>query len=368
MAMAPEGAPPPAAAPAAAPAPPPPVDVTGFKAPESVLYDAENDVYLVSNVNGKDLDTDNNGFISKVAPDGKITELKWIEGGQKGVTLNAPKGMGISNGMLYVTDISFVRLFDMKTGTAKGKLAIPGATYLNDIAVAKDGTVYVSDSGMKHGKDGYEGTGSDSIYKIEKGSSVQKLIVDKTLGRPNGLVADESGVWVATFGSGELYLVGKDGKIAGQKTVIPDGALDGVVKLPDGSVLVTSWKSSAVLKGTPGGQFTPLFSDVKTPADIGFDSKRHAVLIPLMMADTVRIQRLAGAPAPAAAAAAPAAPHAAGAPATAAAPTTGAQPAAAKPAPAAAPPAKQTAQANEAPVAPAAPAPAPAAPAAPPKK
>jgi hypothetical protein len=221
---------------------------------------------------------------------------------------------------------------------------------------------------MKHGKDGYEGTGSDSIYKIEKGSSVQKLIVDKTLGRPNGLVADESGVWVATFGSGELYLVGKDGKIAGQKTVIPDGALDGVVKLPDGSVLVTSWKSSAVLKGTPGGQFTPLFSDVKTPADIGFDSKRHAVLIPLMMADTVRIQRLAGAPAPAAAAAAPAAPHAAGAPATAAAPTTGAQPAAAKPAPAAAPPAKQTAQANEAPVAPAAPAPAPAAPAAPPKK
>src|SRR5262245_10177215 len=64
------------------------VEIPGFQTPESVLYDADNDVYLVSNINGKPLDADDNGFISKVSPDGKITELKWIDGAKDNVKLD----------------------------------------------------------------------------------------------------------------------------------------------------------------------------------------------------------------------------------------------------------------------------------------
>src|SRR5256886_7063139 len=41
---------------------------------------------------------DNNGFISRVRPDGAVENLKFIEGGHGGGTLNAPKGPAIRGG------------------------------------------------------------------------------------------------------------------------------------------------------------------------------------------------------------------------------------------------------------------------------
>ena len=275
----------------------------GLLEPESALYDAEQDVYFVSSINGKPGDADANGFISKIGPDGKVLDLKWVDGTKKATALNAPKGLGIAGGVLYVADLTFVRMFDAKTGAPKGKIAIPGATFLNDITTSADGTVYVSDSGIKFGKDGVEPTGSDSVYELKAGHA-KKLIADKDLGHPNGLIADDKGgVWVVTFGSGELYYVGKDGKKdATQK--LPSGSLDGIVKLADGTVLVSSWESSSVLRGTPGGTFTSILPNLKSPADIGYDTKRDIVLIPQMQLNTLELQKLpGGAPVPAAAAA-----------------------------------------------------------------
>jgi hypothetical protein len=88
---------------------------SGFSAPESVLYDTAADRYLVSNVNGQPLATDDNGFISLLSPSGEVLDLKWIEGGKNGVRLDAPKGMTIADGVLYVADISAVRTFDLAT-------------------------------------------------------------------------------------------------------------------------------------------------------------------------------------------------------------------------------------------------------------
>ncbi len=70
--------------------------VPGFSKPESVLHDSTQDIYFVSNVNGSPTAKDNNGFISRVRPDGAIENLKFIEGGRAGVTLNAPKGLALS--------------------------------------------------------------------------------------------------------------------------------------------------------------------------------------------------------------------------------------------------------------------------------
>src|SRR5437879_8959584 len=51
--------------------------VEGFKTPESVKYDAQLDLYFVTNINGHPSVKDNNGFISRVRPDGdrKSTRL-----------------------------------------------------------------------------------------------------------------------------------------------------------------------------------------------------------------------------------------------------------------------------------------------------
>jgi hypothetical protein len=71
---------------------------------------------------------------------------------------------------------------------------------------------------------------------------------------------------------------------------LPKGQLDGVVVLDGGDVLVSSWEGSAVYRGKPGGEWKPVVENVKSPADIGYDSKRHRILIPSFQGNTVILQ------------------------------------------------------------------------------
>src|SRR5450432_966827 len=119
VASAPPPAPEPPPAPPAPPEPPKeapkaaPVPVLrfteGLATPESVLYDEAADRYLVSNINGKPTDIDDNGYITELSPDGKVTKQKFIAGGVNKVKLDAPKGLGLSGGILYVSDVTVVR-------------------------------------------------------------------------------------------------------------------------------------------------------------------------------------------------------------------------------------------------------------------
>jgi sugar lactone lactonase YvrE len=280
------------AAPAEPPKPAEPTAVakyTGLATPESVLYDADGDRYLVSNINGKPDAKDNNGFIAVLSPDGTVQTLKWIEGGKEKVKLDAPKGMGIAKGVLYVADITSVRMFDLKTGAPKGEIAIPGTTFLNDIAVGPDDKVYVSDTGMKVGPKGFEPTGTDAVYVIEKGHA-KALAKGKDLGGPNGLLVTDKGVVVLAMGSGEVYSLDDKGKKENASKP-PTGMLDGVVALGD-SLLVSSWEGSAVYKGSLGGTFEKVLGDQKSPADIGYDTKRGRLLVPHFLEDTVEVYEI----------------------------------------------------------------------------
>jgi sugar lactone lactonase YvrE len=277
------------AEPAKASTPQPVVKYTGLSTPESVLYDADEDRYLVSNVNGKPDDKDDNGFISVLSPDGAVTTLKWIEGGKNKVKLNAPKGLAIADGVLFVCDIDVVRRFDLKTGAPKGDVPIAGSTFLNDAASGPDGKVYVSDTGIKFGPKGPIPTKTDAVYVIAKGKA-KALAKGTDLGGPNGVLFTDKGVVVVTFGSGEVYSLDDKGK----KTNVskpPTGALDGVVPLGD-SLLVSSWEGAAIYKGKLGGTFELVLADQKSPADIGYDTKRGRVLIPHFTEDTVEVYEL----------------------------------------------------------------------------
>lgn len=248
----------------------------GLATPESVLYDPAADVYLVANINGEAAAADDNGFISKVSPDGKVAELKWIDGSKPDVKLDAPKGMAISGDILWVADITVVRKFDAKTGAPKGEVKIPGATFLNDVHAAEGGGVYVSDSGLDAK---FAPTGADAVYHIGKDGKVKPLAKAKDLGAPNGVLFANGSVWVVTFGTGEIYEVTAKGeKKAGAK--LPKGQLDGIVAKSDGELLVSSWEGKAVYAGKPGGEWKPVLSDVEAPADIGWDSKRNVLLVP----------------------------------------------------------------------------------------
>lgn len=263
----------------------------GFQTPESILHETTADIYLLSNTNGNPLAKDDNGFISKLSPEGKVLELKWIDGSAADVELNAPKGLGISNGKLYVADIDVIRIYDLATGKPQSPIKVDGASFLNDVAVGPDGIVYVSDTGLKAGKDGaLEPAKKDAIYKVDTAGKLSTLIKGESLGAPNGLSADATGLWVATW-QGKVYRVTNDGKQEAALTA-PGAQLDGVAQTGDGNVIVSSWEKSMVYLQTADGQFSPLLSDLKSPADIGYDSKRGQVMVPLFMDNAVQIQKL----------------------------------------------------------------------------
>lgn len=275
-----------------APEPPPPKDsnirVEGFATPESVLYDEQEDVYLVSNINGTPFAKDDNGFITRLSPDGTIAAKQWIDGAKEDVTLNAPKGLAFLGDTLYVADIDTVRMFDRKTGAPKGEVVIKKATFLNDVA-AGDGVVYVSDSGLG---DGFKPTGTDAVHEIKDGKAKEIIKQSKKLdlGRPNGLAVIDGNVWVVTFGSGELYRIDQGNKVDAVK--LPKGGLDGIAVRKDGKLLISSWEGQAVFEGPAAGPFAEKVTGVASPADIGRDSKRDRVLIPLFEGNTVEIRPL----------------------------------------------------------------------------
>lgn len=280
----------PAKEPAKPVAPTPLFRVTeGIVTPESVLYDEANDRYLVSNINGKPDAADNNGFITEISPDGKVEKLKFIAGGVNKVKLDAPKGTGISGGILYVSDITVVRKFDLKTGAPKGEIPVPGATFLNDIAVAKDGRVFVSDSGIKSGANGFDPTGTDAVYEIDKGK-LKTVAKGKDLGGPNGLLAVEKGLLVVTFSSNELYRLDEKG-VKHDVTKLPGGGLDGITQAGD-QLLISSWQTSSVYRGTLAGAFEVALAELKGPADIMFDSKRKHLLVPRFLENAVEAYEL----------------------------------------------------------------------------
>lgn len=273
------------AEPAKPPAPTPAVKWTGFSTPESVLVDEARDRYLVSNINGRPVDADNNGFISVLGPDGKVENLKWIEGGKNKVTLNAPKGMAVVKDVLYVADLDTLRMFDVKSGAPKGEVKLEGATFANDVVASEDGSkIYVSDSGLKMEGSDFKPTGTDAVWVVEKGKA-KALAKTTDLAKPNGLLVDGKGLLVAPFGSNELYKLDDKGA-KGDATKLPKGSLDGIARVGD-ALLVSSWEGQAVYKGKPGGTFEPVLQSLEAPADIGYDKKRGRVLVPRFMGNVV---------------------------------------------------------------------------------
>jgi sugar lactone lactonase YvrE len=186
---------------------------------------------------------------------------------------------------LHVADIDRVRSFDLSTGKAAGEVVIDAATFLNELAVDATGTIYVTDSGLSMGADGLEPNGTDAVYRLD-GGKASAVIKGPELKGPNGILAADGSVSIVTFGSNTLTTYTSAGQ-AGTPTALPTGGLDGLVALADGSLLISSWEGKAVYRGKPGGSFETVVSEANSPADIGFDTKRNRILIPLFLEDQV---------------------------------------------------------------------------------
>lgn len=252
----------------------------GFDGSEAARYDAERDEYIVSNLGPAG--EGNDGFISRIAPDGSVRELKWIAGGVRGVTLVQPLGIYLKGDLLYVADLKAVRTFDRKTGAPRATYEIADALRLNDLVVADDGTVYVSDSGQ----DGKAG----GLYRIDRNGKVSTFVERMpALERPNGIALTADGLIVHGGRGVNLVFRNKAGAIVREET-LPTGQMDGIVLLPDGDLLVASQLGKNVYRvSATGGAMEVVAENIDIPAAIGYDVKRNRLLVPQIKAGSLTL-------------------------------------------------------------------------------
>ena len=263
-------------------------ETPNLQGPESARYDRDLDVWFVANINGQPLGKDNNGYISRLRPDGVPYAVKFIEGGKKGVTLNAPKGLAINGDTLWVADIDVARAFNKRTGALIANVSTKGrARFLNGATVGPDGAVYMTDTGVLFGPKGeVSHPGPDQVFRITRAGATAVLTSSKLEG-PNGITWDTRQrrfVIVSFLGKG-IY-----GWKPGDKDVESIGSgpgqHDGVVFLPDGRLLVTSWTDSSLFV-LENGQARKVASKVPSPADIDVEPKDSRVAVPLLMENRV---------------------------------------------------------------------------------
>lgn len=237
--------------------------------PESVLPDAKNTIVYVSLIEGNPWDADGKGGVGKLTSDGKKYNGKWITG------LNAPKGMGKFGNRLYVADISDVVIIDIAQGKIEKKINIEDATGLNDITVAYNGIVYVSDS--KTGK----------IWRIEKDAAA--LYLDNIDG-VNGLKSIKGDLYI---GGGKSFLKANAKKQITKVAELPE-SIDGIEPLGNGDFLVTSWVGYLYYVHA-NGKFETLLdtqAEKKNTADIGYDAMKKIVYVPTFNGKTVAAYKL----------------------------------------------------------------------------
>jgi hypothetical protein len=254
----------------------PGVTVDGFSEPESALHDPAADVYLVSNINGPVAAEDGNGFISRVSPAGEILDLRWIDGATDGVTLHAPKGMGLLGDTLIVADIDHVRLFDRVSGEPIDNWAVDGATFLNDVAVSPGGTTYVSDTGVRFDGEEPEDSGTSAIHAFS-GDGSRRTVDTGDLTGINGLAASGRRLYGVSFGSGRIFVI--EGDTLAELPELPGLGLDGIVVSEHG-LLISDWDTEAVYLLRDNGSVSAVVRNVPSPADIGADRSRDRLLIP----------------------------------------------------------------------------------------
>ncbi|XYI01935.1 hypothetical protein ACMHYB_20060 [Sorangium sp. So ce1128] len=259
-----------------------PRTVGGFDTPESAYWDEGTDAWYVSNMAGEVSEflanptaKDGVGWITKLDRCGNVVEAQWVSG------LNAPKGIRVADGKLYTPDMDELVIVDLAT-RAVSKIPAPGAIFLNDLAIAGDGSVYVSDS-FAH-----------TIWRFKDGRG-EIIFSDAILNHPNGLLVNGDRLMIASLGAfgvpsslGKLWELDLRTRVLRQFGTL-EAKLDGIERYRNG-YLVSENEPPLVYFVTASS--STLVHDFRSDGlqainDIGLDRARRLLGVPAFLDDTV---------------------------------------------------------------------------------
>jgi len=251
----------------------------GLRVPESVLWFQQQSnnntdrLLFVSEIDGNGTEADGAGGVAVLNTDGSIRHKDWLRG------LNAPKGLAVYQGKLYIADITEVVVVDIATAKILCKIKAPDSVFLNDVAVDTQGKVYISD------------TRKNRIYKLEQ--QTISVFLDN-VEAANGLTVVANQLYIA---AGDKLL--KTDLSAAKSNITPVAIgfaerADGVEAVGNGDFIVSCW-AGLVYYVYADGRIEQLL-DSRTlklnTADIGWDAATRTLYIPTFFDNAVRAFQL----------------------------------------------------------------------------
>lgn len=237
--------------------------------PESVVFDSNSQKYIISFAGSKTLG---------MQADSTEPLVLFADG------LTSPKGMVIYDTVLYVADVTNVKSYSLISRKKLAEYNVPGASFLNDIAVDDLGVLYVSD--MNTGK----------IIRIDPAGPTIETLISTQYQSPNGLYWDtfEQLLYVVYFSAAKSPIQSVDVDTKETKDVFKAEftMLDGITLDYDGNVYVSSWATDSVYKfdGGFGGSPVALPRKFTSPADIYYDEFNNLLVVPCMNINKVIYQ------------------------------------------------------------------------------
>jgi len=237
-----------------------------FITPEAVLYDSENEILYVANINGSPVGDDGNGFISKLRLDGEIETLEWI------IDLSAPKGMATDGSTLYVADIDELVEIDIAEGKIIARHQFEGAILLNDVVFGPNGELYITD------------TNAGKIFKF-KNTEITTFAEGPVLNGANGITLHEDTLLTGSIRQGTLISVDLE---TAETTVLLNGfgAFDGIVPDGQGNFWVSDFNSRIFITNLEERRMVLRVSPGDS-ADIEYIIDRKLMLVPTFRGNQV---------------------------------------------------------------------------------
>jgi DNA-binding beta-propeller fold protein YncE len=242
---------------------------TGLDVPESATFNPYDKTIYVSSIVGKFDVKDGVGYISKINLKGEIVQKEWVKG------LNAPKGMSFTKSRLYITDMDRVLEIGVPSGKILKEYKNSHFKDLNDVAVAPNGKVYVTDSG------------SDCLFVVGK-DSLEIFVQSPEIQGMNGICIENNNIYI---GAGDKLLsIDANSKSI---TVIATntGYVDGLIKINKNTFITSDWGGKIQLI-VLGKSPEKLLESKINAADLGYIPAKGLLLVPTFTENTVVAYKL----------------------------------------------------------------------------
>lgn len=249
-----------------------------YDAPDQAIWHAPSKTWFISNLGGGiSLERDNYGWISRTDEKGEIIDPFWI-GQDEG--MHAPSGMIITDEFLYVCDRDGVHQIDIARKIITAFYPLPGGEFINDIAMASNGDLYISD---------FFG---NRIYKLPASTRKAEVWIETDeLQAPDGLYMDKDKLIVACWGvlskpgtfetskPGDLLSINLKTKEI--TTLVKNvGNLEGITRAGK-YYYITDWAAGKLLKVNPKKKtVVDHISGLSNPTDPCFAPELNVIAFP----------------------------------------------------------------------------------------